>query len=198
MGYSVTVRAKSKKLLVNMWEFMLEHYVSPSELFSQTGNYSRLAININKDSDDSLSYDSSKSAIGFDYNACEPERDYIFSVVKWMALKIGKTFKIKGVGEVPYYVYDGEEKMPIFVKSLWGKNVPEKYSWAVVNNVGFKSLIKKYIGVLSYEKAPNKKAWIDEKLRTYSELTEMSWMEVDNRIHRELKKLDIKYSRIVF
>jgi hypothetical protein len=192
MGYSIATRARSKKLLLNMWDFMQEHYTLPSDLFNQRDNYSRLAVNI-FDDESSLSYDSSKLAIGFDYNACEPERDYIYLVVKWMALKIGKSYKIRNVGEVPYYVYDGYEKCPIFVESLWKDNIPEKYKWALVNDIGFESLSKKYVGVPAYENAPNKKKWVEKKLSIYSELIEMPWREVDNKIHDELKKLDSVY-----
>lgn len=193
MGYSVTTRARSKKLLLNMWNFMQEHYTLPSDLFNQYGNYSRLAVNIFED-EYGLSYDSSKLAIGFDYNACEPERDYIYLVVKWMALKIGKTYKLRNVGEVPYYVYDGCEKTPILVESSWKDKISEEYKWALVNDVGFKSLSKSYVGVPAYEDAPDQEKWIEKRLSVYSEIANMPWREVDKKIHDELKKLESLYN----
>lgn len=187
MGYSISCIAKNKVLLLKMWEFLQEHYVEPAQLFNQKDNYSRLAINIADST--GLSYDHRKNAIGFDYNACEPERDYIFLVVKWMAIKIGKTIKIKNVGEVPYYIYDGNEKCPIFVKTIWNK-IPDKYKSCIVDDVGFKSLADRYHGVPSFNEAPDKKAWLEERLAIYFELTGMTWQDIDKKIHIELKKLD--------
>jgi len=191
MGYSVSVRARSKKLLLNMWNFMQEHYTPPSDLFNKSYNFSRLAVNI-FDDESSLSYDSSKLAIGFDYNACDPERDYIYSIINWMALKIGKTYKIRNVGEVPYYVYDGYEKTPIFVESLWKDNIPEKYKWALVTDIGFMPFDKKFIGVPAYDEASDKKKFIEEKLKYYS-IPGMSGRDVEEKIHNELKRLDSLY-----
>lgn len=85
MGYSVAIRARSKKMKGILLDFMERNYRQPSELFNQEHNYSKLT--------DDLSYDHGKNAVGFDYNACEPERDYIFAVCRWMAIKAGRTMK---------------------------------------------------------------------------------------------------------
>jgi hypothetical protein len=195
MGYSVTTHAKNKELLLRMWEFMLKHYVEPSKVFGTKNNYSRLAINIKKECESGLSYDHARLAIGFDYNACEPEWDYIFLVVRWMTLKIGQTKLIKNVGEVPFYVYDGYEKRPVFVKNIWKDKIPEKYKSSAVNKVGFRSLSEKFIGCPAYDEAKNKKEWINKHLEAYAELIEIPWQKVDDKIHQELKKLDAKWAK---
>jgi len=66
-------------------------------------------------------YNKDKYAIGFDYNSCLSgfEREYIYSVVKWMSLKVGKTRKMfdgfKTHQPCPYTVYDGCEIFPVYV-----------------------------------------------------------------------------------
>jgi hypothetical protein len=194
MGYSVSVHAKDIPSLYKMWDFMQKFYTKPTTLFGRKDCYSRLATNFGKGARlYGLSYDHSRSAIGFDYNACGLERDYIFQVVGWMTLKIGKTKTIRNVGEVPYYVYDGHEKSLIFVESIWGDRIPKKYKYAAVNDVGFKSLASEYVGVPAYEKESNKQAWLEERLSAYSKLYGISWQEIDEKIHNELIRLDTEY-----
>lgn len=192
MGYSISVRPKYKKSLIKMWDFMQENYTEPKILFNQNGNYSRLALNMDKDN--GLSYENNKYAIGFDYNACEPERDYIFSVIKWMAIKISKLYKIKNIGEVPCYIYDGYEIIPVFVKNIWKNIISKEYKHDLVNDIGFKSLSLRFVGVPAYEDSKNKKEWIEEHLRLYYDLTNKSWKEIDKIIHNELKRLNKKFT----
>lgn len=198
MGYSVTAHAKDNPSLYKMWEFMQKYYTKPTTLFGGENCYSRLAVNFGKGAQtEGLSYDRSRSAIGFDYNAVGLERDYIFSVVKWMALKIGKTKLIRNVGEVPYYVYDGHEKGLIFVESIWGDKVPKEDRCCIVNDVGFKALASKYVGCPAYDEAKNKKAWVNKHLKLYSELCGITWQEVDKKIHNELIRLDTEYKKFI-
>jgi hypothetical protein len=194
MGYSITTRAKNKTLLTTMWEFMQTHYVQPMQLFNMPANYSRLAVNINEP-EYGLSYDHAKLAIGFDYNAAEPERDYIYNVVRWMALKIGKTYKLKNIGSVPYYIYDGYEKTPIFVKKIWKNNIPLKYQWATVSSLGFKSMASKFLGTPAYNSATNKGTWLEKQLQVYTELMGTPWQTIDKQMHDAIKKLERAYKQ---
>lgn len=116
MGYTVATPAKSKK---EMLEFMSQHFRPGYETFGYEKGYdpSRSGVLSSED----LVYDDGTSKMGFNYNG-ELGRDYIFNVCRWMALKVGRKrkFKCYNITEsVPYYVYDGEEAVPILLKSEW-------------------------------------------------------------------------------
>ena len=103
MGYSIAMRAENKNLQKKMIHFMKENYVLPHILFGRENDYSRLTDNYGSNARrgrSGLSYDNNRMAIGFDFNACEPERDYIFAVTRWMALKVGAKKEFKGLGPV--------------------------------------------------------------------------------------------------
>lgn len=65
--------------------------------------------------DNDLSYDYKPCRIGFDFNCFEGERNYIFTLLKWVALKVGKPFQYPlgkftdVVGIYPAIVYDGDD-----------------------------------------------------------------------------------------
>jgi hypothetical protein len=68
-----------------------------------------------------LSYDRKPTSIGFDYSCLnDPERQYIWCVIRWMALNFGDHFKFNGSSRmVPFYVYDGHEKTAVLVGKDW-------------------------------------------------------------------------------
>ena len=128
MGYSINIRVKSKPLRHKVLEFMQANFrrwsvvcgKDPSEWHGSAGGPT-----------DDLSYGKTETSIGFDYQSGMYgfERDYIYSVVRWMALKVGdrKTemrIDTEDGGNVihqfseptPYYIYDGEPDLnPLLV-----------------------------------------------------------------------------------
>lgn len=197
MGYTIACRAKDRKVLKKMADFMEVHYRKPHEIFNQKNDYSILSNNAFHTDDSKLSYDRNPLAIGFDYNACDPERDYIFSVTRWMALKIGKTKKFKSLDiEVPYYVYDGghcgDDRWPLLVDTVWKDKDVGDYGWCIISPVGFKSKKHKYIGSPVWDSLNSKerKSYIDYLDKATKDLTGLSIKEIDSIIKRELLKLE--------
>ena len=155
MGYSISARCRNAQLQKCMTEFMEKNYRGWSEVSGiQKDDYSRFASN-SYDKGSTLSYEHAKLAVGFDYNACEPERDYIFAVTRWMALKVGSIKKYKDIGSVPFYVYDGggepDSYMPILVRDIWENKIPERRRWCLTSVLGFKTMKDKYVGTPLYE-----------------------------------------------
>ena len=63
---------------------------------------------------------------------CGAERQYIFALVRWMSLKVGRERQLEifhGSGiraRVPYYVYDGYEACPIVLIDQWKDKAPPR------------------------------------------------------------------------
>ena len=108
MGYSIAAPVKSYVARDKMLTFLEQEYKTWPELYyhKPKGTPSYLRGPLGAD----LSYYHGKCYIGFDYNAASGEREYAFSIVRWIALKIGKQFKKVGM---PYYNYDGDEVIGI-------------------------------------------------------------------------------------
>lgn len=85
MGYSIATPIKSQKAKVKMKDFMEKNYRPISVLFGYQYDCSNFT--------DDLAYDDGKCRLGFNYNACDPERSYIFLVCRWMSLKVGRKRK---------------------------------------------------------------------------------------------------------
>jgi len=128
MGYSLAIRVRSDQLRPKFLKFL------------QT-NFRRWSVVCGKDPSewhgsasgptDDISYGKTETSIGFDYQSGMYgfERDYIYSVIRWMALKVGdrKTkmrVDVPDGGSVvhrfpeptPYYIYDGEPDLnPLLV-----------------------------------------------------------------------------------
>lgn len=185
MGYSIAMRCRSKALKKKMRAFMKTHYRGWAEIDdNQKHSYSRFS--------DDLDYDGAKTALGFDYNACEPERDYIFAVCRWMAIKIGRKKKWKALGLVPYYVYDGYESWPILVEDEWKEKVPKKFVWCLYSSTGFKAMENKYKGVPlfeDYEKENRVEEFFKKHMSIYFEIFG-GFEKVNELIKNELQRLD--------
>ena len=188
MGYSIAIRCKNKELKEKMITFMEANYRGWSKIGNQQDDYSRFS--------DDLSYDSGKMAIGFDYNACEPDRDYIFAVCRWMALKIGRKRRWKELGLIPFYVCDGghtaDDRFPILVKDEWEKKAPNSYEWCLVTSTGFKPVENKYKGSPLYEEY-KKKGRVNEFITKHTSIYENLFggcKKVNKLISDELKRLD--------
>jgi hypothetical protein len=195
MGYTIAAHAKNVKLQIAMIAFMKVQYRKSDEIFPGIGNYSRLAVGWF--GDDALSYDKHKLAIGFDHSSAEPERDYIFAVTRWMALKIGSQIKVKGLTEkVPCIYYDGghneDERWPVLPRTKWKKKVPEKWNWCLTNDVGHRPTGLKFLGTPLYEAADaaGKKKLHIEHSRCMKDLCGYNFEEMDKLILKELKRLE--------
>ena len=175
MGYSIATPIRTTKTRDKMWAFLQEHYRPASEVFGRGGDYAVLC----RDGD--ICYDKGKCRIGYDFNTGGPERHYIFAVVRWLALKVGKTRKtfaddLKLDVAVPYYVYDGYEYFPVIPKAT--KGIPKMVGWAIVDKLGWKK----------------PEEWTEQQLVKFSpEIREEYTNERDeyeSLIVNELKRLD--------
>ena len=145
MGYSIAVAARSKALRDEMLDFMSEHFREFSEVVGKGESHDMVPTM-------HLGYDNGKCRIGFNYGPLMPgEREYIFCVLKWMAIRIGKRRKLQVFehsdvqGSVPYYVYDGKEAIPIPLASEYeapaklerewdGWLLHDEHGWATTHN----------------------------------------------------------------
>lgn len=122
-GYSISVPAKSHKLKEQMRAFLREEYrpwptvVEDEELAA--GFAGPLM-------DDELSHTAGRCIVGFDYGqVAGPEREYHYSLMRWVALKIGKhrsRFRSPHVvlsTGVPYVMFDASETWPVLLEGLW-------------------------------------------------------------------------------
>ena len=201
MGYSIAMRAENKGLQKKMINFMKENYTFPHILFGGDYDYSRLADNYNSNArrdHSGLSYDHNRMAIGFDFNAFEPERDYIFAITRWMALKIGEKKEFKGLGRpVPYIAYDGgrikDDRWPVLVQEQWEGKPLHGYEWCIVDSVGFQPIESKYADLPRHLKAKTKKEKdivTKDLIKNMEVLMDRKVSKVNEFIHNELKLLD--------
>lgn len=196
MGYSIACHAADKASFKRMAKFMAKKYRKPAKVFGLKNNYSRLATNMGKDACTHLSYDRCPLAIGFDFNSCEPERDYIFDVVRWMALKIGEKKMFKGLGKkVPYICYDGghclDDRWPVLVEDEW-KNKVKSMKWCLVTAVGMSPLRYRFEGDGVLDKLEEKKKanYIAKRNELQKNICGFSMDEADKIIEKELQRLD--------
>ena len=175
MGYSIATQCKNKKFQDMMYEFLVKNLRDTNLVYGFSDQYAisyRLCPPRSKDS--GMSYDHSILGLGFDYSSMpEVEHFYIFSVCRWVSLKVGRKKHFKGLGSYPYYVYDGVEIFPIIPNPK--ENIPVEYSWAVTDEFGYKSVMSsRPKTALSYMSA----------------VLMMKWPKVDKITHQELVRLD--------
>jgi len=123
MGYSISVSAKSHRLKEEMCRFLHAEYRSwPAVLEDEelTAGFAGPLI------DADLAHAAGKCAVGFDYGqVAGPEREYHYSIMRWVALKIGKhrsKFRSPNVTlerSVPYLMFDASETWPILLEPDW-------------------------------------------------------------------------------
>lgn len=204
MGYSVSVRAKNKKSQVLMYEFMRKNYKALSKIAGKEEYaYSRFTSNHLENKEERLSYDGVKLAIGFDYNAAEPERDYIFNICRWMSLKIGKEKEFKeekGIKIIaPYIHYDGYESWPVLPKSKW-KGKVTVYNWCLTTNIGYRPLTEKYKGTPLYEdhvKNGTEKQFLVHTIKNLSKLVGINIEELERLVIKEISRLNREWNKLV-
>ncbi len=134
MGYSVAITARSLKARNLILSFMNKEYRPWKELDKTY----KVQNSFGPTND--LGYNDGLLKVGFNMSACDPEYTYIFTIIKWMALQVGRKQKVtKEVRKcdpnfewpkLPYLVYDGYETWPIITNDV--QNVPTDYKWAQV------------------------------------------------------------------
>lgn len=91
-----------------------------------------------------FSYDGGNCRIGYDFNASGYEREYAFTIVRWIALKAGKLRAFQDpTGEFPFYAYDGndapgDEEGPTPIILDVGQPASEN-DWKFVDHLGIPS-----------------------------------------------------------
>ncbi len=118
MGYSIGIRARTPILQKRMLEFMKAYYRNWPTVEGRPDGAAYAGEPTND-----MSYDHAKRAIGVDYGAVGGwERVYAYTIVRWMALKVGGTRatfpdlepKVSKMAKpVPYMTYDGSEPWPV-------------------------------------------------------------------------------------
>ena len=105
MGYTVTIHPTSPKLGREMLAFMTQHLRTLTEITGEDTEeyfYGPVAV-------EDLSYCSRRGHIGFDYKSGDPDRSWVYMLIHWMAIKIGRRSES---GNAQYF-YDGCEWMDI-------------------------------------------------------------------------------------
>lgn len=141
MGYSIGVRARSRKLQRDMVSFLTENYRKWSEV---AGGHERHAVSGPTGDAD---YDGSKLFVGFNYSCSWGwDRLYTTTSCHWVALKVGrrrKSFSKDAVvpnvfpEPVPYITYDGYENWPVLVTTEKGAaRLPKRQRWCATDKYG--------------------------------------------------------------
>jgi hypothetical protein len=144
MGYSLIVDVRNVQLEQKMLKFMSENYHKWSDIIESKTE----SVGVRDISND-VSYGQKKGVIGFDYAShCYGwERNYVYCLTKWIALKIGKRkskFKMDSGNvfefekPIPYISYDGCEYFPIVVvaNEREALSVSKKMRWCCVDSFG--------------------------------------------------------------
>lgn len=130
MGYSVAVTAKSQKAKATMMAFMAEHY-RPFHVVSGIGDRSDASAPT-----DDLSYCHGKLKLGIDYGCVSgPERKYVYGIIYFMALRIGRRVNFHGQ-RYPAYDYDSQDTVLLFrsteeVEAIKAEIESSSYGWSV-------------------------------------------------------------------
>lgn len=125
MGYSVTTLARSVKLKEAMVGLLREAFTPwPEIVDGYTSSFSYPCC------DDGLINTKGATALGFNYStAVGPEREYVFSVVRWAALRVGRRRrKFRGLNldsPVSYWYPDGIDPQPVLVAGDWPDMAPD-------------------------------------------------------------------------
>jgi hypothetical protein len=148
MGYSISIQVPSDDLRRKMLGFMKAKYRRWSVVCGITHNEWNGSAG---DPTDDYSYGKTENSIGFDYQSGMHgfERDYIYSVLRWMAIKVGDRQLTLKTDEdepelttfqepVPYYKYDCDEQFtPILVVTEDQEaELPEDHRYWAVDSLG--------------------------------------------------------------
>jgi hypothetical protein len=158
-----------------MLDFMEKNYTTPGKLFYGDDEQT------NSNFTDDMSYDHVKTGLGFDYGPIDDmERQYIYCVLRWVALKIGRKKHFKKYGTMPHYIYDGCEAMLISV----GRNLD---GWTAVDSLGCNGIEDKY---LHHTKRNGWKRTKKEIIGNIEAICDKKVSEINSLIRNEIKRLD--------
>lgn len=147
MGYNISARARSAKLQAKMVAFMREHYRTWNAVSESKGR------EVEQPPSDDVS---GSNGVGFHYSAVSGlAREWIYAVVRWMALKVGtrRSRFAKDIvepavgGPIPYLLYDGYQAWPIIVVSSAEEalQLPGNQRYHAQDRYGAHILLKNYI-----------------------------------------------------
>jgi hypothetical protein len=123
MGYSICVVAKSAKAKATMMAFMAEHF-RPFDRVSGIGDSQFF-----RGPTDDMSYCHGQLKLGFDYSGLSgPQRKYVFGLVYWMALRIGRKVSVtdhnKQTHSLALCNYDSQSCWPVIPQD---SDVPREF-----------------------------------------------------------------------
>ena len=125
MGYSISTPCKSAKAQRTMVGFLMLEFKPWSTLIGQELG-EPLSEHIR-----SMAVEHGKDHIGFFANAALGERDYIFSICRFIALRVGRLGRWEDFDDpAPYIIYDSDERFPVLDHTQW--NVQKEWRWARV------------------------------------------------------------------
>jgi hypothetical protein len=124
MSYSISFTPKSKKARTQALEFAKKHFKPWSKLIGLKDDYASELLE-----GKNLSYDHHKFRLGFNYGALDPpEREYIYTLLRFLAIRVGKLISTPLGNKILYYIYDGEENT-----AIW-ESEHDKNGLAISNN----------------------------------------------------------------
>jgi len=158
VGYSITAPMASEIAKKRMLAFLEKNLRKFPELLGKPADqpvYYRGPLEDGLPTNESLSYDDGPCRIGFDYNCSSLEREYIWTICRWMALQCGRIdiFQYSPhfpnlQGAFPVVVYDGQEygdpkdgegPQPVILDTSPGNRIPKELHWLMVNPLGLPS-----------------------------------------------------------
>jgi hypothetical protein len=160
MGYSASFTCKSPKAFNEMLEFMNLHY-RESSIVLQTGLRARYSGLVHGGG---IKYGAGSVQIGFN-----SPHNYEFSLLRWMALRVGakRPFKSKGIPiSVPWINCDNDFSSPILLDTDWPNPAEELQGW-IVDEHGYQP----------------------QDSTNFVESLVARWAAQDAHIHTELKRL---------
>jgi hypothetical protein len=172
-----------------MYKFIEKNYVGASTLFGKD-KVDEEAVQFMPDG--SMSYDRAKGSLGFDYSSWmnKFERDYVFSVLRWMAIQVGKKKilfdpdhkLIPGLkGKQFFTVYDGDEDCPVVIKSKKSSFSILKCGWCPVDELGYHPI--------NYRNVSDEARW-GSYLKALQASLGMSFEQYNKIVRDELKRLN--------
>lgn len=173
MGYTIAapVRSEKQKRLMTLFlEVEFRHFKSDlgrKEFYTSIplpDGYAYYGRSIRN-----LTYDGGGCRIGFNLNASNGEREYIFTLTRWIALKVGRLKRFELFEDkANYYVFDGYEAVPVLVRGQW-KHVPKKYRFVMCDPLGRNEPLLRPLGrpsaiQLFFGDDPKTRKWIAKEM----------------------------------
>lgn len=148
MGYTVATPIRDEESKARMLAFLEKNFRHWQDVCGGREGTQRFYRGPLPDGE--LSYDKGPCRIGFDFNAGDYEREYIFAVCRWMALKVGRVDVVETSCcrlKYPVIVYDGDDGQteedgtrppawPVIRVEPNDGDLPEEHAWCAVDRWG--------------------------------------------------------------